>query len=178
MKFKDNMIWVVIKYSAFWLGAFYIIWLLRFVEDGELITGAIMAACFGGGLVYFFEALVNWKKYKDKLQTILGFLISYWIFSIWYTLLKHLGAWYADGTPLPVMDPKFRGWFGIEGFWGLGIIIPVYIGIILSITLIFSIAEKYWWEIKHPIRAYRGWKYTRQYVKMRKEVGGDSLNET
>lgn len=171
MNFRNTLIWAVMKNLSIWIGFLYIFWLLRLVEQGELVTGFAMAGCLGSAVYYFFESLVRYKKYKSKLQCLLGLLISVWLFTVWYDLLKVLNDWYANGTPLPVMDEKFSGFFGIEGFWGLGIIVPFYIGMMLIFMLIFYINDNFGWEIRHPIRAYRGWKYTRQYEKMRKEAG-------
>lgn len=123
----------IIKGLSFWLLIMYIGFNLRFIANGQLLLGSIGCLMFGVAISYLVEAHDCWKK-KRKFGTLLDLYLSGWFMYLWYITIKATSDIMITVTPYFNHNPT--GLFGITGFWGVGIIIPIYAVLIFCIITI------------------------------------------
>lgn len=158
----------LVLYFSGYLGFFYLIWIFRTHDLGRSVTGVIMSIMFGCVLMYLAEA---WKHYQKNYKGMaladlgLGGMFGY----LWYNALKAINDSIVTGLPCPIAKQVYPGWFGIEGFWGLGVAVPIYFGMMLTVVGIVYLWDwldpwfnlKWWWRSRQR-RNYYGRRHSNE----------------
>jgi len=124
------------------LGFYYIMWLLRFHDQGRSIGGIAVCMTFGCVLMYAEQALTN---FKEKHLTIGIFdLIMVGLFgSLWFNALRAINHSMITKEPMNIASIEFTGIFNLTGFWGIGIIIPIFYSMLILMVCCFFIYEEH-----------------------------------
>lgn len=125
MNHKIKMFFTIISIPSLYLLFFYVMWICRNIDQGRAVTGIAMTMLFGYALIYFAQGLVCINKKQWKLAS-LDFLLASVFVHLWYISLATLNTSLITKQPCPLASHNQTGWFGIEGFWGLGIVVPMY----------------------------------------------------
>lgn len=149
MNYKLKLFGIATLYPTIYLGLFYLLWIFRMHDQGRSVTGIIATILVGCIFLYIAQALDNIKK-KEKLMATLDLAMAGLFVHFSYIALLELNTSMVTGKACKLAGHNTLGWFGIEGFWGLGIVVPIYFCISLILWLSLVLWEHYdpWWNIK------------------------------
>jgi hypothetical protein len=132
----------VLAYPIIGLSIYYFIWLTRMIDQGRSIAGVLACIMFGTMLIYSIK-IYEWWRYRRYGMVALCVYITAWFGYLWLDILKAVNTSMVTGEPMRIAKENFVGIFGIEGFWGFGAFVPIYIAAIFIIAGVIWLWENY-----------------------------------
>lgn len=127
-----------ILFSGTILSIMYILYLIRDINQGKFLMEILATGSFGYGLFYLVEGTNNLLR-GEKISCMCSYYLFGMCFYIWYRalLLANIIAITRESV-----ITEYTGFFGIQGFWGIGVIIPIYIIFVAIMMSIFSLIDR------------------------------------
>ncbi len=157
---------------TFWLGVYYLIWVLRVIDQGRAVSGIIVCCLFGGMLIYTVK-VPSLLKTHSWMSAFCATYVTGWFGWLWYITLKGINDSMLTGTPTFLARGEFKGFFGIEGFWGIGVFIPMYLVLIIVMWTLMDLWEKGTMHYKYKRKVKRREKD--EYEKRRRKIVADNF---
>lgn len=135
-------IWLKIMwYILGCLGFYYLLWSLKGIDQGRAVSGIVACLMFGSTLVYVVKIPEELKKHQWVVAACLIYITG-WFGYLWYITLKNANISLVTGQPTYLASPEYVGLFGIKGFWGIGVFVPVFIGLLIVMAFLVFIWHK------------------------------------
>ena len=141
-----KMIKQIVIYSCTMTLMLIVIWALRLVASGELVTGIMACVMFGMGLTYWVQTLNDLFIRKSYSLAICSSVLSGWFLYLWFITVKLLQDHLINGTSFPIASENLEGLFGLTGFMGFFIILPIVILFILLAIICIVLIDKWQWR--------------------------------
>jgi len=133
----------VVVILTFWFGVYYLIWAFRDIDQGRAVGGAIACLLFGAMLTYAIDIPARLKE-RQWLLALCSIYITGWFGWLWYITLKAVNNSLISGLPTLLASSNYTGFFGIEGFWGIAVFIPMYVVFIAVLWILMSSWNKFY----------------------------------